>query len=210
MQTRLDLFCKKLIEAGWLAAVIVVPLYFNIYSQSIFEIDKTCLLRSIALLMSLAWVISLVEKRKSKRERKAEIEANFLTKPLVLPALMLVGVYLLTSLTSVWPWASFFGSYLRLQGAYTTLSYIAIFFLILQVLRGQDQVERLITLIVLTSLPVSLYAMMQHYGLDPMPWGQGVTESVTERVTSLLGNAISVGAFLIMIIPLTLRQLIVA
>ncbi len=211
MQTRLSAFCDKLIETGWLTTVIVIPLYFNIYSQSIFEIDKTCLLRSIALLMSLGWVISAVEKQKSKRKQEAGIDltqqvANFLTKPLVLPALMLVGVYLLTSLTSIWPRVSFFGSYVRLQGTCTTLSYVAIFFLIVQTLSRQEQVERLITLIVLTSLPTSLYAIIQHYGLDPTPWSQ----NIAERVTSSLGNAISVSAFLIMIVPLTLRQLIVA
>lgn len=209
MQTKLGTFCDKLIEAGWLAAAIAIPLYFDIYSVSIFEIDKTCLLRSIALLMTLAGVIGSLEKRKNGGEREAEIGfaqrvANFLTRPLVLPALMLAGVYLLTSLTSVWPRASFWGSYIRLQGAYTTLSYIVIFFLILRTLRTREQVERLVTLIVLTSLPVSLYALAQHYGLDPIPWGV----SVAERVTSSLGNAISISAYLIMTVPLTMRQCI--
>jgi O-antigen ligase/tetratricopeptide (TPR) repeat protein len=209
MQTRLSIFCDQLIEAGWLVSVIVIPLYFNIYSALIFEMDKTCLLRSIALLMTLAWVIGALERRKNGGEREAETGlaqrvVNFLTRPLVLPALMLAGVYLLTSLTSVWPRASFWGSYIRLQGAYTTISYIVIFFLILWILRTQEQVERLVTLIVLTSLPVSLYALAQHYGLDPIPWGV----SVAERVTSSLGNAISIGAYLIMTVPLTMRQCI--
>jgi hypothetical protein len=207
MQTRLSVFCDQLIEASWLAAIIVIPLYFNIYSALIFEIDKTCLLRSIALLMALAWVIRALEKRRNGGEREAEIGlaqrvANFLIRPLVLPALMLAGVYLLTSLTSVWPRASFWGSYIRLQGTYTTISYIVIFFLLLWTLRTREQVERLVTLIVLTSLPVSLYALAQHYGLDPIPWGV----SVAQRVTSSLGNAISIGAYLIMTIPLTMRQ----
>ncbi len=207
MQTRLSVFCDQLIEAGWLAAIIVIPLYFNIYSALIFEMDKTCLLRSIALLMALAGVIGALEKRRNGGEREAEIGfvqrvANFVARPLVLPALMLAGVYLLTSLTSVWPRASFWGSYIRLQGAYTTISYIVIFFLILWTLRTREQVERLVTLIVLTSLPVSLYALAQHYGLDPIPWGV----SVAERVTSSLGNAISIGAYLIMTVPLTMRQ----
>ena len=65
MRTRLSLFCDKVIEAGWLAAVIVVPLFFNIYSQRVFEPDKLSLLRSIALVMSAAWLVRVVRVAKS-------------------------------------------------------------------------------------------------------------------------------------------------
>ena len=61
MRTRVSVFCDKVIEAGWLAAVIVVPLFFNIYSQRVFEPDKLSLLRSIALVMSVAWLVRLIE-----------------------------------------------------------------------------------------------------------------------------------------------------
>ncbi len=49
-------------EAGWLAAVILVPLFFNIYSARTFEPDKIVLLRSIVALMIVAWVVSFLEK----------------------------------------------------------------------------------------------------------------------------------------------------
>src|SRR5574337_122300 len=42
-------FARFLIEAGWLAAVVVVPLFFNVYSSRVFEPDKLTTLRSIAL-----------------------------------------------------------------------------------------------------------------------------------------------------------------
>ena len=57
VRTRLSVFCDKVIEAGWLTAVVVVPLFFNIYSQRVFEPDKLSLLRSIALVMAVAWVV---------------------------------------------------------------------------------------------------------------------------------------------------------
>jgi O-antigen ligase len=83
------------------------------------------------------------------------------------------------------------------------LSYIAIFFLVGQNLRAREQVERLVTVILLTSLPVVLYGLFQHYGFDPIPWGQ----DIAGRVVSSVGNAISLGAYLIMVIPLTMWQL---
>jgi len=59
--TKLGIFCDKVIEAGWLAAVIVVPLFFNVYSDRTFEPDKLTLLRSIVLVMAVAWVIKVLE-----------------------------------------------------------------------------------------------------------------------------------------------------
>ena len=61
MQTKLSLFCEKVIEAGWLAALILVPVFFNIYSARTFEPDKLTLMRSIALVMALAWLIKVAE-----------------------------------------------------------------------------------------------------------------------------------------------------
>jgi O-antigen ligase len=206
--TKLTVFCDKLIEAGWLAAIIVVPLRFNIYLEQVSQMSKVCLLRAIALLMVWAWVIKMVEQQKSAKGQGTGMALvqrvqNFLVVPFVLPTVALVGIYLLTSFTSVWPRVSFWGSYRRFQGTYTMLSYIAIFFLIGQTLRTWEQVERLVTVILLTSLPVVLYGLFQHYGFDPIPWGQ----DIAGRVVSSVGNAISVGAYLIMVIPLTIRQL---
>ena len=61
MPTKLSVFCDKVIEAGWLTAIVVVPLFFNVYSSRVFEPDKLTLLRSIALVMAVAWVIKAVE-----------------------------------------------------------------------------------------------------------------------------------------------------
>ena len=39
-QSKVGAFCDKLIEAGWLAVVVIVPLFFNVYSSRVFEPDK--------------------------------------------------------------------------------------------------------------------------------------------------------------------------
>ena len=210
MRTRLSILCDKVIEAGWLAAVIIVPLFFDIYSNRVFEPDKLSLLRSIALLMSVAWLIRVVEDwRVLGAEGPAETKGpSFWQKvyhtPLVLPTLALVLVYLISTATSVAWKVSLWGSYQRLQGTYTTLSYIVIFFLALQGLRTKRQLNRLIAAIILTSFPIALYGLIQHFGLDPLPWGG----DVSRRVASNMGNAIFVAAYLIMVVPLTLSRLL--
>ena len=209
MQTRLGIFCDKVIEAGWLAAVIVVPLFFNVFSDRVFEPDKLTLLRSIALVMAVAWVIKVLEAGSSiqlqtpNSKTCTELSRSVQT-PLVLPTLLLVTVYILATIASVSPRASLWGSYQRLQGTYTTFSYIVIFFLALQGLRTREQIERLVTTAILVSLPISLYGILQHYGRDPLPWAA----SVTTRVASNMGNSIFVAAYLIMVVPLTLARII--
>jgi len=209
METRLSVFCERVIEAGWLAAVIVVPLFFDVYSSRVFEPDKLSLLRSIALVMIVAWLVRLLEGRLRTREQDSSLEQDggvlgFLRLPLVIPTLMVVSVHTLTTITSVVPGVSFWGSYQRLQGTYTFLSYVVVFLLILNTLRSRQQLERLLTVIVVTSLPVALYGIIQHFRLDPLPWGG----DVTARVASNMGNAIFVAAYLIMVVPLVVGRFI--
>lgn len=206
MRTRLSAFCEAVIEAGWLLAVLVVPLFFNVYSQRVFEPDKIGLIRSIATIMAAVWVIWLIERLSAPRSREAPRGnpwwASVRETPLVLPALLLVGAYLISTALSVTPRISFWGSYERLQGTCSLLSYVVIGLSVLFLLRRRQQVERLLLVIVLTSVPVSLYGIAQHYGLDPLPWGG----DVTQRVAGNLGNAIFIAAYLIMVVPLTVAQ----
>ncbi len=210
MRTKLGVFCDKVIEAGWLAAVIVVPLFFNVYSDRVFEPDKLTLLRSIALVMAVAWVIKVLEAGswKPALSRAEGLEdgggKRALRTPLVLPTLFFMAVYILATVASVTPRISLWGSYQRLQGTYTTFSYIVIFFLALQGLRTRQQIERLVTAAILVSLPISLYGILQHYGLDPLPWAA----PVDTRVASNMGNPIFVAAYVIMVVPLTLARVI--
>ena len=60
MTTKLSRFCEAIIEAGSLAALIYVPLFFNVHSSRVFEPDKISVLRSIALVMVIAWLIKYI------------------------------------------------------------------------------------------------------------------------------------------------------
>jgi cyclophilin family peptidyl-prolyl cis-trans isomerase/tetratricopeptide (TPR) repeat protein len=211
MRTRLSLFCDKVIEAGWLTALVIVPLFFDIYSQRVFEPDKISLLRSVALVMSAAWLLRVLEDWRSGRPRPSPLipgEMGFLRRlvktPMVLPTLLVVLVYLLSTMLSVDRVVSFLGSYQRLQGTYTTLSYVVIFFLVLEGLRTRRQLDRIVTTAIVVSFPIAMYGLVQHFGLDPLPWGG----NVTTRVASNMGNPIFVAGYLIMIVPFTASRLL--
>ncbi len=198
--TKLSAFCDKILEIGWLLAVIITPLFFNVYSSRVFEPDKLTTLRTVALIMGAVWTVKYIEERANGR---SEVGFTWQT-PLVFPTLFMVVVYLLSTALSVTPWVSMFGSYQRLQGTYTTLAYIVLFLVILQGLRTRAQLDRLITVIILNSLPIALYGLIQRNRLDPLPWGG----DVTKRVASNMGNAIFVAAYLIMAALPTLARVV--
>ncbi|MCS6846051.1 MAG: tetratricopeptide repeat protein [Caldilineales bacterium] len=205
MSTRLSRFFESAIEAGWLAALIVTPLFFNVHSSRVFEPDKLSLLRSIALIMAAAWVgkvANAVVAAPATAEPRPSRWQQLRATPLALPTLVLVLAYLISTLLSVSPRISWWGSYQRLQGTYTTLSYIVIFALALGHLRRREQWLRVVYAVILASLPIAFYGIMQRVGADPLPWGG----NVRTRIAANMGNSIFVAAYLLMVIPLTLER----
>lgn len=209
MESKLSRWCDGVIEAGWLAAIILTPLFFNIHSDRVFEPDKLTLLRSIALLMLGVWLIKFVDQKgwqdfgQTLGWRSPEAIWH---KPFIIPIVLLVIIYLISNLFSVTPAISWAGSYQRLQGTYTTLSYIVIFGVTISTMRTTAQARRLVTAVIITSIPVSFYGLLQHFDLDPLPWA-GDTQT---RVAGHMGNAIFIAAYLIMAVPLTLSRIIVS
>jgi tetratricopeptide (TPR) repeat protein len=194
-QNRLSRFCEALMEACWLTALIVAPLFFNIYSSRVFEPDKIALVRSLALVALAAWLIKLIADGGPRFEHMPAPNArSWMRVPLLLPVAALAAMYLISTMLSVAPNISLYGSYQRMQGTLTTFSYIVLFSVVAANLRRRAQIERLITVVIVTSLPISLYGILQRYEQDPLPWGG----DTVERVTGHMGNAIFIGAYLIM------------
>ncbi len=208
MASKLSRFCDALVEAGWLTALITVPLFFNVYSSRVFEPDKISLLRAIAFVMLGAWVIQQAEALAvpSAQAYRPPLSARLRERvrtPLVLPTLLLALAYLISTAFSLAPRISFWGSYQRLQGTLTTLTYMLIFGMMLGHLRHPAQLHRLLYAVILTSVPISLYGIWQRLGQDPLPWGG----NVVDRVAANMGNPIFVSAYLIMAFFLTLERL---
>ncbi len=195
-----------MIELGCLLSLIAAPLFFNVHSDRVFEPDKLTLLRSIASLVAVVWVIRFIDQERWRgfAGRLRHSGTPWWRIPFVLPVLALVVVYLVSTLLSVTAFVSWAGSYQRLQGTFTTLSYVVIFAATADTLRTREQVDRFITAVILASIPVALYGMLQRFGLDPLPWG-GDTQT---RIAGHMGNAIFIAAYLIMAVPLTAGRIV--
>jgi tetratricopeptide (TPR) repeat protein/O-antigen ligase len=221
--TRLGYYADKFLEFGWLLAVVFVPLFFNVYSSRVFEPDKISTLRSLVLLMTVAWLIKILEggvraySQASAPTRAGRLSTavqgaaesglpswlGFLRVPMIVPILVYALTYIISSIFTVTPDATIFGSYQRLQGTYSQFSYMMLGILVIANMRTRVQLDRMVNFMILTSVPVVLYGLLQWARLDPLPWA-GDTAT---RVASSLGNAIFVAAWVIMVVPLTLYKL---
>ena len=217
-KSRFESWLNGVIEAGWLAALVIAPLFFNVFSSRVFEPDKISLIRSIALIMLLAWLVKLVETGRgwlpaylggAAEAATAGGDASprqpwwqFWRVPLLLPIALMIVAYAISTTFSVARFVSWWGSYQRLQGTYTFVSYIIIALLAMAHLRTPAQIRRIQHAIIVTSLPIAIYGILQHYDIDPLPWGG----DVQTRVAGNAGNAIFLAAYLIMAVFLTLER----
>jgi len=201
MPTKLSTFCDNLIEAGWLAVIILTPLYLNIYTARTYEADKIALLRTIATLMVWAWVISVIETK--------QLKGSTLKKQLKRPVIVTAGafglVYCLSTLLSLSPAISMWGDYQRAQGTYTMLSYIAVFAMLVSKLRTWQQIERLLNTIIITSLPICLYSIFEYFGFFPRLF---CCSYAWPKMSTTLGNITFLSTYLALVLPITLMSLI--
>ena len=199
---RLHLLSKKVIQFGLPAIVLLLPVLVNPFGNRFYEIPKVAFLRLAILLVFTAWLVDRINFGGSIAGSLRQL----LSRPLVLPVLLFTLAYVLSTITSVAPHVSFWGSYFRVSGTYNTLCYVTFFFLIILNLHTTRQLERLITVALLASLPIALYGVLQHSGVEPIFPGY----DHSGRPISTIGNPIFLGAYLIMVIPLTLGRLLVS
>lgn len=206
--TKLATFCDNLVEIGWLTIVMMSPLFFYVYTSRPFIIDKVVLIRMVSHIMLVAWLIASIERATQSNNSFLTRLKTWVAQPLILPTLLLAAVYLLSPLYSISPSVSFWGGYYRAQGSYSILSFMLLFFLVADSLRTQTQLNRLLITLMLSSVPVCLHGIAQHYGLNPIFHSGEFEEWVSNRATAGFGNPINLAAYLIMLIPLTASSLV--
>src|SRR5512145_1118897 len=109
--SQLGRFCEHALEAGWLLGVTITPVFFNVYSSRVFEPDKLTTLRALAVVMAMLWITRFLDMVLRKEQ---PLRFSWRT-PMVLPALLTMAVYLVSTAFSLVPYTSFIGSYQRLQ-----------------------------------------------------------------------------------------------
>ena len=203
----------RLIELTWLAAIIMIPLVFQVivwfplipglngiklYS---FIQPKSYLLHASALIILSLWVfdIALAWAQGKKGTNPFSEFRSWLTRSLRDPlwwALLFTVLFLIGQVVSVIispsPLISFIGRNQNEPGGdfYTQLSTLIIFAVIAIRVRKREQVERIFGALVICGLIATLYGFAQLLGIDPFMFS-------ASRIYSTLGNPIFYASFLI-------------
>ena len=207
-----------LLELGWLFILVGVPIFFNLRDYRTFEPDKIVLMRNTVLAMVVVLMIKGlylapinlarwfgVQEGPGNARILDDARHALRRRPIFIAALVFGFVYILATISSIAPRISFWGSFDRLEGTYTYLTYITLFLILGSHVRTWNQVERIVSVIILASVPVAAYSWLQHFNNDPFVWADGSQTAL--RTPSTMGNPIFLAAGLLMAVPFTLYRL---
>lgn len=201
---------NKLLEFGGHMVAVFIPLFFNPYARQSIEAGKVNLFLLITLGMLLVSALSIYQEMEEENAwetwrsfAKEKLKNLSKVNPLLLPAVVYAGVYILAAVFSIDSATSWLGIGTK-QGTMTVLYSILFFILLTSAIQSKFQIERLITSLIIGSIPVCIYGLVQFFGFDPLDWVSG---SISQ-VHSTQGYSLYFGAYLAMVIPFTFSRTI--
>lgn len=175
----------------WLFAILLflVPLILWPFTSEVFEFNKMVLVYIFTILITSAWVIDMI------------LEKKFIFRRTILdiPLLVFLGTQLVSTLLSIDPSTSWFGYYSRFNGGmFSVISYSLLYFVFVTYFNAKTTIKLINTTLISAAI-VSVYGVMEHYGIDKKIWVQ----DVQSRVFSTLGQPNWLAAWIIALMPIT-------
>ena len=195
---------QRVVRAGGAALVILLPLCCNPLAAEPFEPAKVTLFLDTTLALALLSLVGIGLERKARSPLAVLRSPRAWGGALALPTLLYAATLALATAIAPDPGRSLWGTPDQPRGLMTLLGLIAFFALVADALRTRGQSEHLVTAALLGSVPVVTYGLAQFLGLDPLPW---LSDSLSP-VLSTLGRSNFLGAYLAMLIPLTLSRVV--
>ena len=181
-----------------LAMVVVLPLVMSQITMDMFDIAKLVAMRLLTLLAIAFWLLKMLSSKKST--------LRWLRIDILL--IGFIGLAILSTILSIHVPTSLHGKYMRFEGLFTFLNYVAIYVLALQVFTSSDRIKTLVRLLALVGGAVSIYGLIQFAGLDPLTWPSLPFEE--RRSFSTFGNPDFLAGFLVLILPVSLVSFLTA
>ncbi|MBI5677625.1 MAG: tetratricopeptide repeat protein [Planctomycetes bacterium] len=182
------IYCDKFIIGLLLATVVIVPLFFDIRLYSVFDLSKVMALYLLTIAILVVWAIALVFKHGFEFSHTA----------IDIPILAYIFIFIISSVISINPIMSLFGTYKRFEGLTATLCYILIFCATVNFVTTRRRLYLLVFAIVAGAIISSIYGIAQHVGFDMFKW----SSFEARRVFSTFGNPVFFSAYLVMTLPL--------
>ncbi len=192
-------FADRLLEGGWLAIAVLVPLAINPWGESVFALPKAVVLRTLVCGMAGVWVAAEFLNRRPTDQTLRQ-------SPLTMPVAVLLTVIVAATVLAQAPLLSLWGSHERAEGALTLVCLPILALLVATRLPGAAGAARLFWALSATTLPLAAYSALQLFGSDPL----GLVTDARSPVFATLGRANFLGAYLAMLVPLTLSLRVLA
>jgi tetratricopeptide (TPR) repeat protein len=198
---------SALLESGWLLLAILLPLWVVLWVRQPFELPKVALVRTMAGLL-LATALCLSWRSNSLRFSHFSLRHS----PLFWPITALISVLIVATATAVHPQLSLWGSYERGQGVLTQLAYLWLFLLVATQMQTLQQARRLFLALVWPGLFLAAMGVIQllaatlniNLGWQLLP----LVTDARSPVYATLGRSNFLGAYLAILLPLTLALLV--
>ena len=185
----MHLLFNNVISVSFYILFFFVPLVLFPKTSELFEFNKMVLTYVLTVIITSAWIISTI-KGKKKIFRRTIID---------IPLILLIFQQAVSTLVSLDVRTSLLGYYSRYHGGLaSTISYA---FLYWAFVSNMDRKKTLkcIYIFLISSCLVSLYGVLQHFGIDKDIWVQ----DVQNRVFSTLGQPNWLAAWITALIPIT-------
>ena len=186
----------KLIRQLFYTLFFLTPLLLWPYTSEVFEFNKMMFVYLLTVLIASVWAI------RSFLNKKFEIVRT----PLDIPILLFLASQIISTIISINPHTSLWGYYSRFHGGLmSTVSYITLYYALVTHFQGETKaIKNLLIAILSSAAIISLYAVLEHFGIDKNIWVQ----DVQNRVFSTLGQPNWLSAFLVALLPLSLFQIV--
>ncbi len=182
--------CSKIIEFSFYLLFFLVPLILTPWNYELFEYNKMMTVYGLTTIIVGAWLIKIIAGR----------QVIFRRTFFDIPILLFLLSQIISTIFSLDRHVSLWGYYSRFHGGLlSTISYILLFYALVSNL-PKEKISRLFKFSLLSALIVSLYGILEHFGIDKDIWVQ----DVQNRVFSTLGQPNWLAAYLAILIPITM------
>ncbi|MFA6307172.1 MAG: tetratricopeptide repeat protein [Patescibacteria group bacterium] len=190
--------CDLFIEYGILAIVFFIPITvdFTMASYNVIDLYRIVIFRVILVFMLLSFMAKVFINGKFNYRGGAKI--------FLLASFLLISFFL-SSLASLHPTESFWGSFSRQQGFYNLFNYLLFFILLILNLKDFKQLRRVVISVIAAASLTAVYGLLQYLNLDPLTWSRNINAA---RIFSTLGQPNFFGHWLIIVMPFSLYALI--
>lgn len=210
---------RSVLERGCVALVAAVPLVVVPQANEAFELPKLVAFRAILLAALLGAGFAAWRRRADHAPlQPASTVARVLAPqavrgtirwPPLWAALAVLATWSLSAFASESPTIAWWGSYQRWTGVYTQAAFLGLFLVAATAFSHSQGLQRLALGTATVASIVSLYAVLQRFGWDPVRWTSGVVRgweavSASDRPFATLGNPSFLAAYLTLSLPLTL------